>query len=65
MKYPQTSKGTSISSRFSKVVTTPPLVAKRIVDMDVRRGMIMVTNPKARVDELKREFTFDAVYDWK
>lgn len=37
---------------------------KRIVNVDVSRGMIMVTNPKARTDELKREFTFDAVYDW-
>ena len=33
--------------------------------MDVSRGMIMLRNPKARSDELLREFTFDAIYDWK
>lgn len=37
----------------------------RSVDMDVNRGMVILKNPKARHDELKREFTFDAVYDWK
>ena len=37
----------------------------RVVDMDVQRGMVMLQNPKARRDETPREFTFDAVYDWK
>jgi hypothetical protein len=37
----------------------------RVVKMDVSRGMIMIKNPKARPDEQDREFTFDAVYDWK
>lgn len=37
----------------------------RVVGMDVARGMITIKNPKARAaDELNREFTFDAVYDW-
>lgn len=33
--------------------------------MDVSRGSVMIANPKARSDEVKRQFTFDAVYDWK
>ncbi len=33
--------------------------------MSIPHGMVMVINPKGRPDELKREFTYDAVYDWK
>lgn len=33
--------------------------------MEVPRGTVMLRNPKARQDEALREFTFDAVYDWK
>ena len=32
--------------------------------MDVKRGMVLLRNPNRR-DEAAREFTFDAVYDWK
>lgn len=44
-------------------VTYPALF--RVVNMDVSRGMVVINNPKARKDELNRDFTFDAVYDWK
>ena len=37
----------------------------RIVDMDVPRGCIKITNPKTRHGEQPREFTYDAIYDWK
>ena len=37
----------------------------RVVEMEVPRGTVMLRNPKARQDEALREFTFDAVYDWK
>ena len=33
--------------------------------MDVPRGVVALRNPKARHDDPKREFTFDAVYDTK
>lgn len=36
----------------------------RVVDMDVKKGMVMLRNPAKR-EEAPREFTFDAVYDWK
>ncbi|XP_062508897.1 kinesin-II 95 kDa subunit-like isoform X2 [Corticium candelabrum] len=37
---------------------------ERIVDMDVPRGCIKITNPKTRHGEQPREFTYDAIYDW-
>lgn len=37
----------------------------RVVEMNLSRGSVMISNPKPRPDEVKREFTFDAVYDWK
>ena len=37
----------------------------RVVDMHISRGVIVLINPKATANEAKREFTFDAVYDWK
>ncbi len=40
---------------------TPPC---RVVDMDVSRGSVSVRNLKAR-DQAPKEFTFDAIYDWK
>ena len=48
-----------------KIDYTQSFFSIRVVDIDVARGAIMLTNPKARPDEQKREFTFDAVYDWK
>ena len=32
--------------------------------MEVKKGMVLIRNP-ARKEEAPREFTFDAVYDWK
>ena len=40
------------------------LISIRVVDMDVKRGMVLIRNPM-RKEEAPREFTFDAVYDWK
>ena len=60
-----------IESNFTRWVAEPMVQPKwtcphsRVVGMDVPRGMVIVTNPKARPDELNREFTYDAVYDWK
>lgn len=36
----------------------------RIVDMDTKRGIVSVGNPKEPQGPPK-DFTFDAVYDWK
>ncbi|XP_070565590.1 kinesin-II 95 kDa subunit-like [Ptychodera flava] len=36
----------------------------RVVDMDVKKGVITISNPKASHGEAPRQFTFDAVYDW-
>ena len=36
----------------------------RVVDMDVARGMVILRNPNNNDGNL-RDFTFDAVYDWK
>ena len=33
--------------------------------MDVPTGTVALHKPKAKPDEPPREFTFDAVYDWK
>jgi hypothetical protein len=35
----------------------------RVVDMDSKRGLVTVKKPGAQ--EEHKEFTFDAVYDWK
>ncbi len=32
--------------------------------MDVKKGVVMLKNPQKKT-EAPREFTFDAVYDWK
>lgn len=45
--------------------TLLPICSYRVVEMEVPRGTVMLRNPKARQDEALREFTFDAVYDWK
>ncbi|XP_006816493.1 kinesin-II 95 kDa subunit-like [Saccoglossus kowalevskii] len=37
---------------------------ERVVDMDVKRGMITVRNIQAGNTQQPRNFTFDAVYDW-
>lgn len=37
----------------------------RIVDMDVKKGVIEVRNPKGPGSEPPKTFTFDSVYDWK
>lgn len=39
-------------------------VSIRIVDMDTKRGVVGVKNPK-EPNAPPKEFTFDAVYDWK
>ncbi|GFN98764.1 kinesin-like protein [Plakobranchus ocellatus] len=36
---------------------------KRVVEMDVKRGVVEVNNPKAPSEQPKK-FTFDSVYDW-
>lgn len=36
---------------------------ERVVDMDTKRGVIEMRNPKQPSDQ-KRTFTFDTVYDW-
>ncbi|XP_033118562.1 kinesin-II 95 kDa subunit-like [Anneissia japonica] len=36
---------------------------KRIVEMDVKKGVIVLNNPNNQ-GEASRNFTFDAVYDW-
>eukprot|EP00794_Sanderia_malayensis_P017022 gene17022-18736_t len=35
----------------------------RVVDMDVKRGAVMLKNP-LKASDAPRDFTFDAVYDW-
>ncbi|XP_045581615.1 kinesin-like protein KIF3B isoform X2 [Procambarus clarkii] len=37
---------------------------KRVVDMDVDRGVVELRNIKAPDTDPKKTFTFDAVYDW-
>ena len=37
---------------------------ERIVNMDLKRGAIELTNPKNTADP-RKEFTFDAIYDWE
>lgn len=36
---------------------------ERVVDMDVKRGIVDLKNP-AKANEVPKQFTFDAVYDW-
>ena len=36
---------------------------ERIVEMDTKRGCIVIKKPNA--PEENKEFTYDAVYDWK
>lgn len=36
---------------------------QRVVEMNVKRGVVEVTNPKAPSEQPKK-FTFDSVYDW-
>ncbi|KAK6972865.1 Kinesin-like protein kif3b [Biomphalaria glabrata] len=36
----------------------------RVVEMDVKKGVIEVKNPKAGNTEPPKKFTFDSVYDW-
>jgi kinesin family protein 3/17 len=37
---------------------------EQIIDMDVPRGCVRISNPKSRHGEQPREFTYDAIYDW-
>jgi hypothetical protein len=37
----------------------------RVIDMDVKRGAVSIKKPSSDAQEAPREFTFDAVYDWK
>lgn len=37
----------------------------RVVDMDVDRGVVEISNVKVAETDPKKTFTFDAVYDWK
>ncbi|XP_063615990.1 kinesin-II 95 kDa subunit-like [Penaeus indicus] len=37
---------------------------KRVVDMDVDRGVVEISNVKGAETDPKKTFTFDAVYDW-
>lgn len=37
---------------------------QRVVDIDVKKGVIDVRNPKGQAGEPPKTFTFDAVYDW-
>uniref|UniRef100_A0A0B7ATH0 Kinesin-like protein n=1 Tax=Arion vulgaris TaxID=1028688 RepID=A0A0B7ATH0_9EUPU len=36
----------------------------RVVDMNVKRGVVEVKNPKSGDSESLKKFTFDSVYDW-
>lgn len=38
---------------------------QRIVDMDVKAGQVMLTNPEAGASDPPKSFTFDAVFDWE
>ena len=40
------------------------LFLKGVVNMDVKRGIVDLKNP-SKANETSRQFTFDAVYDWK
>ncbi len=40
------------------------IVSFRIVDMDTKRGVVDLRNPKNR-EEPRKAFTFDAIYDWE
>ena len=33
--------------------------------MDTKRGVIDIRNPKAQQNEVPKQFSFDAIYDWK
>ncbi|CAG5116214.1 unnamed protein product, partial [Candidula unifasciata] len=37
---------------------------QRVVEMNVKRGLIEVRNPKGGDSEPSKKFTFDSVYDW-
>ncbi|XP_005108306.1 kinesin-like protein KIF3B [Aplysia californica] len=37
---------------------------ERVVEMDVKRGVIEVKNPKGAESEPRKKFTFDSVYNW-
>ncbi|XP_077978073.1 kinesin-II 95 kDa subunit-like [Glandiceps talaboti] len=37
---------------------------ERVIDMDIKRGVITVRNINASHGEQPRQFTFDSVYDW-
>ncbi|XP_072182236.1 kinesin-II 95 kDa subunit-like [Diadema setosum] len=37
---------------------------ERVVEMDTKRGVVEVRNPKGTPGEPKKSFTFDTVYDW-
>ena len=36
----------------------------RIIEMNVKKGTIEITNPSKK-EEVPRMFTYDSVYDWK
>ena len=38
---------------------------QRCVEMDTKRGVIDIRNPKAQQNEVPKQFSFDAIYDWK
>ena len=37
----------------------------RSVEMNTKRGTVELSNPKAGAQDIKKNFTFDTVYDWK
>ena len=41
------------------------MVIVRVVEMDVKRGHVVLHNPTSKTGEPPKEFTFDAIYDWK
>ncbi|CAL1529612.1 unnamed protein product [Lymnaea stagnalis] len=59
------------SESVKVVVRCRPMMEKetteghtRVVDMDVKRGVIEVRNTKAGSSEPPKKFTFDSVFDW-
>ncbi|XP_059177349.1 kinesin-like protein KIF3B [Physella acuta] len=61
----------SKSESVKVVVRCRPMMEKeiadghtRVVEMDVKKGVIEVKQPKANSSEPPKKFTFDSVYDW-
>ena len=47
------------------ILMNPHDILYRAVEMNTDRGTIEIRNPKGVAGEQPKQFTFDAVYDWK